>query len=118
MVFWNRSDIDPLWRVFEDGIVLADADNEDNRQSLLDSYGRIFQAQGLGRKLTMGLFWARPGRFSPLDSSSERYISSSLGVTVPGPMPVSGDEYLEFVDRLEQRFNEPNSPVHSFQELA
>ena len=33
VVFWDRSDIDPLWRVFEDGIVLADADNEDNRQS-------------------------------------------------------------------------------------
>ena len=118
VVFWDRSDIDPLWRVFEDGIALADADNEDNQQSFLDSYGRIFQARGLGRKLTIGLFWARPARFPPMDNSSERYISGGLGVTLPGHMPMSGIEYLELIDRLEQRLSEPDSPVHSFQELS
>ena len=118
VVFWDSSDIDPLWQVFEDGIVLADADNEANRQSFLDSYDRIFQARGLGRKLTIGLFWARPTRFSPLDNSSERYISDNLGVPLSGPMPISGSEYLELVDQLQQRFSEADSPVHSFQELS
>ena len=118
VVFWDSSDIDPLWQVFEDGIVLADADNEANRQSFLDSYDRIFQARGLGRKLTIGLFWARPTRFSPLDNSSESYISDNLGVPLSGPMPISGSEYLELVDQLQQRFSEANSPVHSFQELS
>ena len=118
MVFWDRSDINPLWRVFEDGIVLADADNEDNRQSFLDSYGRIFQALGLGRKLSIGLFWARPDRFSPLDNNSESYISGDLGVPLSGSMPIPGTEYLQLVDRLQQRFSEADSPVHSFQELS
>ena len=118
VVFWDSSDIDSLWQVFEDGIVLADADNEANRQSFLDSYDRIFQARGLGRKLTIGLFWARPGRFSPLDNSSESYISDNLGVPLSGPMPISGSEYLELVDQLQQRFSEADSPVHSFQELS
>ena len=118
VVFWDRSDIDPLWRVFEDGIVLADADNEDNRQSFLDSYGRIFQARGLGRKLSIGLFWARPDRFSPLDNSSESYMSGDLGVPLSGSMPIAGTEYLQLVDRLQQRFSEADSPVHSFQELS
>ena len=118
VVFWNRRDIDPLWAVFEDGIVLADADNESNRQSFLDSYDQIFQAKGLGRKLSIGLFWARPSRFPPLDKGSEHYISSSLGVTLPSPLPISGSDYLELVDRLEQRFSELDSPVRSFQELS
>ena len=118
MVFWDSSDIDPLWQVFEDGIVLADADNEANRQSFLDSYDRIFQARGLGRKLTIGLFWARPTRFSPLDNSSESYISDNLGVPLSGPMPIPGSAYLELVDQLQQRFSEADSPVHSFRELS
>ena len=132
VVFWDRNDIDSLWRVFEDGIVLADAewrvfedgivladaDNEENRRSFLDSYDRIFQARGLGRKLTIGLFWARPGRFSSLDNSSESYISDNLGVPLSGPMPIPGSEYLELVDQLQQRFSEADSPVHSFRELS
>ena len=118
MVFWDSSDIDPLWQVFEDGIVLADADNEANRQSFLASYDGVFQARGLGRKLTIGLFWARPGRFSPLDNSSESYISDNLGVPLSGPMPISGSEYLELLDQLRQRFDEADAPVHSFRELS
>ena len=118
VVFWDRSDIDPLWRVFEDGIVLSDTDNQVHRRAFLDSYGRIFQARGVGRKLTIGLFWARPGRFPPLDNRSEGYITTSLGVALPSPMPIPGTEYLELIGRLEQRFSEPNSPVQSFQELS
>ena len=118
VVFWNRSDIDPLWQVFEDAVLLADADNEDNRKSFLHSYDRVFQARGIGRKLSIGLFWARPGRFVTLDSSSESYIPARLGVSLSGRMPISGIEYLELIDRIEQRFSEPDSPVHSFHEIA
>ena len=118
VVFWDSSDIDSLWQVFQDGIALADADNEASRQSFLGSYDRVFQARGLGRKLTIGLFWARPGRFSPLDNSSESYISDNLGLLLSGSMPISGSEYLELVDQLQQRFSEADSPVRSFQELS
>ena len=118
VVFWNLRDVGPLWRVFEDAIILAEADNEDTRQSFLDSYGRIFEGRGIGRNLTIGLFWARPDRFLPLDSSSENYISGSLGVTPRGHVPLPGSEYLELTDQLKRRFGESGSPVHSFRELA
>lgn len=118
VVFHNRYDIDPLWRVFEDGIILAEADNEYNRRSFLDSYSQVFQANGVGRKLTIGLYWARPYSFAPLDTHSERYITTGLGVTLPSPMPMPGAAYLQLLGRLEQRFGEPDSPVGSFQELS
>ena len=118
VVFWELRDIGPLWRVFEDAILLAEADNEDTRQSFLDSYGRIFEGRGIGRNLTIGLFWARPDRFLPLDSSSENYISGSLGVTPRGHVPLPGSEYLELADQLRRRFGESGSPVHSFRDLA
>ena len=118
VVFWDQSDIGPLWRAFENAIVLATDDNEENRQSFLDSYEQVFQARGLGRKLTMGLFWARPDRFPPLDNLSERYILDSMGLALPDTTPIPGREYLELADELEQRFSESNSPVHSFQELS
>ena len=118
VMFWELRDIGPLWRVFEDAILLAEADNEDTRQSFLDSYGRVFEGRGIGRKLTIGLFWARPDRFLPLDSSSENYISGSFGVTPRGHVPLPGSEYLELTDQLKRRFGESGSPVHSFRELA
>ena len=118
VVFWDGSDIGPLWRVFEDAIRLADSEDADTRLSFLDSYDRIFNARGLGRKLSMGLFWTRPCRFLPLDTKSEQYISKSLGVTFPGKTPLPGREYLELTDGLSERFTDPAFPASSFQELS
>ena len=117
VVFWNRADIGPLWRVFEDAIRLADSDNDETKQSFLDSYDRISNAPGVGKKLTIGLFWTRPTRFLTLDSRSEGYISS-LGITLPSQMPPPGRDYLELADQLKQRFYDSEFPVHSFQELS
>ena len=118
VVFWELRYVDPLWQVFEDAIVLAETDNRGNRRSFLDSYGRIFEGRGIGRKLTIGLFWARPDRFLPLDRSSENYVKESLEVTNPVRVPPTGSEYLDVVDNLRNRFGGSSFPVHSFRELA
>ena len=118
VVFWELGYVDLLWRIFEDAIRLAEVDNEANRQSFIDSYGRIFKGRGIGRKLTMGLFWARPDRFLPMDRSTDNYVTESLGVTIPGEVPLPGSKYLDLVDQLRQRFCGSDIPVHSFRELA
>ena len=118
VVFWDLRYIDPLWRVFEDAIRFADSDNEDNQQAFLKSYDQILKTRGVGRKLTIGLFWARPSKFLTLDSSSEGYISSILGVKLPSRMPPPGREYLRLRDQLRQRFRDSAFPVHSFEELS
>ncbi len=118
VVFWDRSDIDPLWQVFKDAIQLTDSDDEDTRQSFVDSYDRALRAKGVGVDLTMGLFWIRPGRFMTLDGKSSQYIASSLGFTLPSAIPPQGHEYLKLADDLTKRFGGADFPVHSFQELS
>ncbi len=118
VVFWNLRDVGPLWHLFEDAIRLADTGSENSRLSFLESYSRVFEGKGIGRKLTIGLFWARPERFLSLDSRSEGYIKDTLRIPLSRRMPIPGSKYLELVDRLEQRFREPDSPIHSFYELA
>ncbi len=117
VAFWERKDIGPLWQVFEDAIRLADSDNGDARQSFCNSYNQILNARGVGRKVTMGLFWIRPHMYPSLDGKSEEYMTEHLGVELPKKIPPPGNEYLELADDLKRRFG-PDFPVRSFQELS
>ena len=118
VVFWNLRDVEPLWRVLEDAIRFADSGDEHAGRSFLESYDRIVNARGVGAKLTIGLFWIRPNSYPTLDSKSEDYIASSLGVTLPKQVPPQGREYLELAYNLRERFFDADSPVRSFQELS
>ena len=118
VVFWDRHDIDSLWQIFEDAIGFADIENEFARESFVGSYDRALQSDGVGRDLTMGLFWIRPRQFVSLDNKSTQYIARNLGVALPNQMPPNGQEYLQLSDSLKKRFAAADSPVHSFQELS
>ena len=118
VVFWNLRHIDPLWQAFEDAIGFAGRANNNNRQSFVDSYNQAMQLEGIGRKLTIGLFWIRPHRFLPLDSNSTQYMARNLGIALPNQMPPNGQEYLELSDSPKKRFATADSPVRSFQELS
>ena len=118
VVFWDRHDIDSLWQIFEDAIRFADTENEFARESFMGSYDRALQSDGVGRDLTMGLFWIRPREFVSLDNKSTQYIARNLGVALPNQMPPNGQEYLELSDSLKNLFATADSPVHSFQEVS
>ncbi len=117
VVFWDINEVDLLWHVFENAIRLADH-GERAWQPFVESYDRAIQTAGVGINLTMGLFWARPRSFLPLDSNSRHYIGTGLGVTLPNQMPPPGRQYLELADFLKYRFDDAAFPVHSFQELS
>ena len=114
----DDDDINLLWRVFADSIELADSGGNRAQQSFEDSYNLVLALPLVARNLTMSLYWIRPCQFLALDSRSERYITSSLGVRLPGQLPPPGREYLELADGLKKRFDTVESPVHSFQELS
>ena len=118
VVFWDRRDINTLWQVFDDAIGFADNAISDTRQSFVESYNRAMQSEGIGRKLTIGLFWIRPHRFVSLDNKSTQYIARNLKVALPDQVPPQGQEYLELTDRLTERFATAEFPVHSFRELS
>lgn len=117
--FSDRDDIEPLWTVFDAAIRLADSKVEDARQTFLESYDQVYNAHGLGRKLHTGLYWIRPRDFVHLEKSSREYIDGNLGL-----MPFAqsrrptASEYINLVDLLKGHFEDPNFPIHSFQELS
>ena len=108
-------DIDRLWQVFTDAIAFAD--QEFDPSAFIDSYD-IAESQPLvAYNLTMGLYWARPWWYVPLDGNSRQYITKQLGVPLSRTVP-SGADYVALCNRLAERFEEDNSPVHSFPELS
>ncbi len=122
----NRDDIDSLWALFVDAIKLADAgdgDDDNVRSAFVRSYDKICPRKGKGvikgvgtTTLTIGLYWIRPYIFPPLDKHSIKYIKETLGEHVPEEP--KAQDYLGLRDRLLERFDNPDAPVHSFPELT
>ena len=97
VVFWDSGDIVRLWQIFEDAIRFADSNNEDARQTFLDSYNQILNAYGVGKKVTIGLFWIRPYAYPSLDKNSTAYMDR-LDIVLPKRIPPPGHEYLALAE--------------------
>lgn len=107
--------IDGLWQVFADAIAFADSTFESS--DFISSFDAA-EAQPLVRfNLTMGLYWARPWWYAPLDGNSRGYITDRLGIRLPRSVP-SGAGYVELCNQLRNRFEDIDFPVHSFPELS
>ncbi len=117
VLYWNIRDVDLLWQAFENAIRLADSSDSHARRLFVDSYNRALRASGVAWNLTIGLYWIRPHKYPTLDSNSRQYMNENLGITFP-QLPPGGNEYLALSDDLKKRFTDPDSPVHSFQELS
>ena len=109
--------IDALWQVFADALQYADDSNETNRASLIDSFNDSVWRRGVGRMLTVGLYWIRPHTFVSLDQSARAFIEEQLGMDVPKGKP-DGETYLNLCERLQLMFNDENLPVHSFPHMS
>ena len=114
-------DIDTLWDVFTKAIEFADSGEDEARSAFIEAYDRAAQGYGVGWNLSIGLYWIRPWKFPTLDFQSQDYISSTLKFKIGhnGPKKrCSGNDYIELLDNLEERFQEESFPVHSFPELS
>ena len=109
-------DIDKLWQVFADEIAFADRDF--GPSVFIGSYDTAESQPRVAYNLTMGLYWARPWSYVPLDGNSRRYITNRLGIPLSGTIPPSGVGYVDLCNQLAKRFEEDNCPVHSFPELS
>jgi len=117
----NPDDIDVLWGVFASAISFADASTPDARDEFVSNYDTAAGRRGVGWNLTMGLYWIRPWSFATLESQSQNYITSRLGIEIDRNGPkgrCSANDYLAVLNTLETRFQEEAYPVHSFPELS
>ena len=108
--------IDNLWRVFAEALALADGET-DNPSVFIRYYDTAQSQNRVAYNLTMGFYWMRPWRYPPLDGNSRRIICNLLSLRPMRRVP-SGIEYLELADRLRERFQDPDFPVHSFPHLS
>ena len=109
--------IDALWQVFADALEYADSDKSASRERLLDSFNAAIPLRLVGRRLTTGLFWARPWSYPTLDRPSSEFMAEDLGID-PGEGRIDAVPYLELREQLEMVFLGEGSIVHSFPELA
>ncbi len=107
--------VDGLWRVFADAIAFADSKFDPS--DFISAFDAAEAQPLVAYNLTMGLYWARPWWYVPLDGNSRRYITDLLGVQLPRTVP-SGARYVEICNQLAALFDQQDSPVESFPELS
>jgi len=113
--------IDKLWQVFNSGLQLADAEDEATQQQFASDFDTAMELYGVAWNLTFGLYWCRPWSFLSLDERSRLYITEKLRLPIGHNSPKNrstSSDYLQLLDSLRQRFEEPDFSVHSFPELC
>jgi len=117
----DPAQIEALWQVFQSGLALADADTEQAIEVFSRDFDAAMAYYGVAWNLTFGLYWCRPWSFLSLDERSRSYINEKLRLTIGRNGPkhrCSAADYLQLIDALKQRFEEPDFSVHSFPELS
>jgi len=117
----DPAQIEALWQVFQSGLALAEADTEQAIEVFSRDFDAAMAYYGVAWNLTFGLYWCRPWSFLSLDERSRSYIGEKLRLTIGRNGPkhrCSAADYLQLIDALKQRFEEPDFSVHSFPELS
>lgn len=74
--------IDNLWDAFATCIDFADSPDEQARDAFIKAYDNVFEQFGVGWRLTMGLYWARPRTFINLDSRNRWFLENPENINV------------------------------------
>lgn len=114
-------DVDSLWNFFEVALKFADEPSEEIIELFRKSYDKVSGQLIVGWNITMALYWIRPWSFVTLDTRSQTYIKSKLGLEIGKnghKHRSSGTDYLKLLNELELRFKDDSFPVHSFPELS
>ena len=109
--------IDVLWRAFGAALEYADRGDEGSQQALTDSFNGAISLPLAGRRVTTGLYWARPWNYPTLDGPSSAFISGELKIDLAKGKLEAG-AYLDLRERLESLFMDEDAIVHSFPELS
>lgn len=85
----KSDDIDNLWNLFEQAIILAKSDTEKNRKQFIEWYDKTQEQYLIKWNITMGLFWIRPYTYINLDSLNRNYITDEKH------MPLTFTEFVK-----------------------
>lgn len=110
-------DIDKLWKLFINALDFSDYRNAESRGNFLSSYNDAMSIKEINKKLSIGLHWARPWHYIPVDKYTIPYIKQLNFIQSDYPR-LFGEEYLNLIDNFTRRFEEFNPTVHSVPEFC
>lgn len=87
-----KTDIDPLWDLFQSAIYGTKDDDFVNKLDIV-----VNQKEIGWKKITMALYWIRPNDFITLDSLTQAYLIS-YGIQIAPKM--TGTQYIELIDTI------------------
>jgi len=117
----GKDDVDSLWNFLEVALKFADEPNEEVLEAFKTAYNKVSGQRIVGWNITMALYWIRPWSFVTLDTRSQAYITSKLGLAIGKnghKHRSSAADYLKLLTELEVRFKDDSFSVHSFPELS
>lgn len=117
----KEEDIDHLWDLFENAILLDQESSKKNEEAFLKSLEIVLGQHGIQWNITMGLFWIRPYRYVTLDSKTRKTITDILGILIKRDSNKKiclAQDYLNLTKGLIESFTDQAYPVHSFPELS
>lgn len=106
--------VDKLWEVFLAALNLAESPNDSARQRYIAAHNAALEIRGVQWNLSVGLFWARPTAFMPLDRRSREMLSELRQIQAPQ----DGAEYLELLHELQESFNSGQTSITSYPQLS
>lgn len=113
------TDIDNLWELFRLAIELTENHNDENRDAFIAIFDKVSKQRGIKWNITIGLYWIRPWDYLTLDNNTRIGLVEGLNILskVPNKLYL-GEEYIELIDLMKEKFELEDYPVHSFPELS
>lgn len=114
-------DIDNLWELFEVAINLSENYTEENKKFFINIYDKVINQHGVQWNITFGLYWIRPWDYLTLDNNIRTALIEKFKIKIPRNSPKKmcvGEDYLNLVEMIKEKFSDENYPVHSFPELS
>lgn len=121
----KADDIDNLWNVFVACIAYADSPVGQTQRDFIDTYNDVFEQFGVGWRLTVGLYWARPYSFLNLDSRSRWFLEfpENIGEETASRFQAlkkipDAEAYLSLTEGTLQAMRSGNFEYKTFPELS
>ena len=116
-------DIDRLWEIFARAIAYVEAreEQEDDWIAFREAYNAALSVNGVKWNLSIGLYWARPWVYPPLDARTRRYLSEVAQIQIETHAPqdcCDADDYIVVATELQNRFYDYDFPVKSVPALV
>ncbi len=121
--FWEKDrgehDIDALWDLGRAAVDYAADANEATRERLVATFDAC-PGHGV-RKLSIALFWIRPGSFASFDSTSTAFLKKNfpeIATRLSLDAKLGGEQFLANTEILAAWIADYTSPFDSFPELS